>query len=204
MLKMLTYPTTSRFGEIDGIHFLPHRGLDFATPMNTPAQAIFDGVVSRTVTGDTLLGNAVYTRTSNGLDVVYGHLNKITTATGQPISAGDLLGYTGNTGRSTGPHIHISMLQNGQAIDPAQVINSVTSTSQQGWLGKLWHFLATPGVDLAKEEVNGRLLDLIDPGFTIVTIVLILLAMMGSTKAKKGIFWSVSLYILIKLIATSL
>lgn len=204
MLKMLTYPTTSKFGEIDRVHSLPHRGLDFATPMNTPAQSIFDGVVSQTVTGDTLLGNAVYTHTSNGLDVVYGHLNKITTAAGQSISAGDLLGYTGNTGRSTGPHIHISMLQNGQAIDPAQVINSVTSTSQQGWLGKLWHVLTTPGVGLAREEVGGRLLDLIDPGFTIVTIILILLAMMGSTKAKKGIFWAISLYILVKLIVTSL
>ena len=69
---------------------------------------------------------------------------------------------------------------------------------------EMWHVLATPGVDLAKEELWSRLLDVIDPAFMIVTIVLILIAMMGSKKAKKGIFWSVSLYILVKLIVTSL
>lgn len=209
MLKMLTYRITTKFGEIDSFHSTPHTGIDFACPVGTQAQSISDGIISK-ISNDPMLGENIRVNAAGGREFVYGHLSQVNVTYGQHVNSGDVLGLTGGipgtpgAGHSTGPHVHISMLQNGSAVDPAQMISSATSASQQGWLGKLWHVISTPGVDLAKEEVGNRLIDMIDPTFTIATIVLILLAMMGSTKAKKGVFWSISLYILIKLIATSL
>lgn len=208
MLKMLTYRVTTKFGEIDSFHPTPHTGIDLATPLGTQAQSISDGIIAK-ISNDPMLGENIRVNAAGGREWVYGHLSQVNVTYGQHVNSGDVLGLTGGipgtagAGHSTGPHVHISMLQNGQAIDPSQVINSVTS-SGQGWIGKLWHVLTTPGVDLAREELWVRLLDIVDPAFTIVTIVLILLAMMGSTKAKRGIFWSASLYILVKLIVTSL
>lgn len=208
MLKMLTYRITTKFGEIDSFHPSPHAGIDFACPVGTQAQSITDGVISK-IANDPMLGESIRVNTAGGREWVYGHLSQVNVTYGQHVSSGDVLGLTGGipgtpgAGHSTGPHIHISMLQNGQMIDPTQMISSAGSTSQD-WIGKVWHILTTPGVDLAKEEVGSRLLDVIDPAFTIATLILILLAMMGSTKAKKGIFWAISLYILVKLIATSL
>ena len=210
MLKMLTYRITTKFGEIDKFHASPHTGIDFACPVGTQAQSITDGIISK-ISYDPMLGENIRVNGAGGRELVYGHLSQVNVTYGQHVSFGDVLGLTGGmpaapgAGHSTGPHIHISMLQNGHIVDPSQAISSIASTtSQQDWLGKLWHVLSTPGVDLAKEELGNRLLEMIDPAFTIVTIVLILLAMMGSTKAKRGVFWSVSLYILVKLIVTSL
>jgi hypothetical protein len=203
---MLSYPTTSRFGQVDNFHPTPHTGIDFAAPAGTPAQSLIDGIVSNVGSND-MLGNNVRVF-SNGKEIVYGHLSQINVSPGQQVDTGDVLGLTGGVpgtpgaGHSTGAHIHISALNNGQIVDPTSMLTGQSDSG--GFLSNLWHVLVTPGVDVAKESVWVRIVDAIDPIFIIAILGCILLGILGSKKAKKGTFWAVSLYILVKLIVTSL
>lgn len=213
--KMLSYPVTSRFGEIDSVHPKPHTGIDIATPAGTPAQSLVDGIVSK-VSANDMLGNHVRVQGVDGKELVFGHLSKISVSPGQQINAGDILGLTGGVpgspgaGHSTGAHIHISALSNGQIVDPTPTLTAITQTDST-WIerlatsvvDKLFYALGTPFRALF-DSLGTIIKDSIDPLFFIVTFGLVLLSIMGSQKAKKGMFWSVSLYAVLKLIVTSL
>ncbi len=91
-----------------------HNGVDFGAKVGTPVKALADGIVSGA--GDTDLtckgasfGRWVLIKFTNGLAATYGHLSVISVTEGQKVSAGDIIGYSGNTGYSTGPHLHISV-----------------------------------------------------------------------------------------------
>jgi len=122
-LKMLTYRITTKFGEIDSFHPQPHSGIDYATPTGTIAQSISDGIIGK-ISEDPILGENIRVTADNGKEWVYGHLSQVNVTYGQHVSRGETLGLTGGmpgtpgAGHSTGPHIHISLLQNGTIIDP--------------------------------------------------------------------------------------
>jgi murein DD-endopeptidase MepM/ murein hydrolase activator NlpD len=91
-----------------------HNGMDFGAKLGTRAMATAAGVVMGV--GDTDItcprasfGKWVFIKYDNGLSMTYGHLSVISTAQGQRVKAGDVIGYTGSTGYSTGPHLHISV-----------------------------------------------------------------------------------------------
>jgi len=216
MFKMLTYQITSKFGQIDNFHPKPHSGVDFAAPAGTSAQSVTNGVVSKITTNDQWLGNSVRINGTDGKEWVYGHLSKINVSQGQSINSGDILGLTGGipgtpgAGHSTGAHIHISTLVNGQIVDPTPVLTAVGQTDST-WIerlatsivDKLLHVLSAP-FRMMFDGIGNPLKDSLDPFFIILTIVLILLSMLGSRRAKKYTYWSISLYILTKLITASL
>jgi len=90
-----------------------HNGVDFGTKIGTPVKALAEGVISGA--GDTDLtckgasfGRWILIKFDNGLAATYGHLSVISVTEGQKVAAGDIIGYSGNTGYSTGPHLHIS------------------------------------------------------------------------------------------------
>ncbi len=91
-----------------------HNGIDFGIPIGTPIKAAAEGVVLGT--GDTDLtcpgasyGRWVLVKHNNGLTTLYAHLSLIKAGEGQRVGRGELLGYSGNTGYSTGPHLHFSL-----------------------------------------------------------------------------------------------
>ena len=91
-----------------------HNRVDFAASIGTPVKAVSGGVVLGS--GDTDLtcprasyGKWILVQHANGLSSLYGHLSLIKVSQGQNVSAGDLVGYSGNTGYSTGPHLHLSV-----------------------------------------------------------------------------------------------
>lgn len=91
-----------------------HSGVDFGAPIGTPVYAMADGTVEGT--GDTDVqcprvsyGRFVLIKYNNGLASTYGHLSVISASAGQVVKRGQLVGYTGNTGYSTGPHLHVSV-----------------------------------------------------------------------------------------------
>lgn len=91
-----------------------HNGVDFGTPVGTKVFAAASGVVEGVGDTDTVCkgasyGKWVFIRHQNGLASTYGHLSLIKAVTGQTVAAGDLIGYSGNTGYSTGPHLHLSV-----------------------------------------------------------------------------------------------
>ena len=121
-------PITSRFGvRIDPFLGTPamHTGIDFRAPIGYPARATADGTVTiASYNGG--YGNMVEVDHGNGITTRYGHLSKILVKVGQVVSKGTVLGRTGSTGRSTGPHLHYEVRVDGDAIDPMRYIKAGT------------------------------------------------------------------------------
>ena len=102
---------------INGLERNPHAGIDVAVPVGTPVRAAGSGVVVET--GDYFFnGNSVYLDHGQGLVTLYCHLDRIDVKPGERVTAGQRLGLSGNTGRSSGPHLHWTVLANGTAVDP--------------------------------------------------------------------------------------
>jgi murein DD-endopeptidase MepM/ murein hydrolase activator NlpD len=98
-----------------------HRGLDISCPTGTPVYAPANGVVTfRGYNGG--LGNLLTLNHGNGIVTRYGHLWKFNVANGQRVKKGDLIAYVGNTGRSTGAHLHYEVHKDGQAVNPMKYI----------------------------------------------------------------------------------
>lgn len=111
---------TSRFGRrIDPVTRRPanHLGIDISTAPGRPVEATADGIVVRAerIGG---LGNAVYLSHGYGVTTRYGHMSSIAVSAGDKVERGDVLGYVGSTGRSTGYHVHYEVRVNGRAQDP--------------------------------------------------------------------------------------
>lgn len=95
-----------------------HTGIDQRSPAGTPIRAIADGVV-RLVREYNLHGNVVGVDHGQGLESIYLHMSKFAVTEGLSVKKGDVLGYVGSTGRSTGPHLHWSVFVNGVSVNPA-------------------------------------------------------------------------------------
>lgn len=98
-----------------------HAGLDFRTPTGTPIKASGDGVVIKAGRNGGY-GKMVEIQHPSGLTTRYAHLSKILVKKGQAVATGTTLGAAGSTGRSTGPHLHYEVRQNGKPLDPAKFI----------------------------------------------------------------------------------
>ncbi|EHD21834.1 MULTISPECIES: murein DD-endopeptidase MepM [Brenneria] len=95
----------------------PHKGVDFAMPVGSPVLAVGDGeVVIAKRSG--AAGNYVAIRHGRQYTTRYMHLNRILVKPGQKVKRGDRIGLSGNTGRSTGPHLHYEFWVNQQAVNP--------------------------------------------------------------------------------------
>ena len=99
-----------------------HTGIDYAAPAGTPIHAPSDGIVEfRGPKGG--YGNTVILRHSDSMQTLYGHMSAFSAnaAPGQRVRAGDIIGFIGTTGRSTGPHLHYEVRLNGVPVNPAGV-----------------------------------------------------------------------------------
>jgi murein DD-endopeptidase MepM/ murein hydrolase activator NlpD len=99
-----------------------HKGVDLASSKNDPIVAVRSGVVSR-ATYDSSSGYYVVVNHGDGFSSLYMHMTHYEVSVGQTVSAGQLLGYVGSTGVSTGPHLHFSITYNGTHVNPADYIN---------------------------------------------------------------------------------
>ena len=100
-----------------------HRGLDISVLTGTPIQAVHAGAVSHVQHGDTGYGNYVVIENAEGLRSVYAHCGTITVSIGQSVIQGEVIATAGNTGTSTGSHLHLEITMNDQYINPIFVIN---------------------------------------------------------------------------------
>ena len=94
-----------------------HRGVDIAVPTGTTVYAAMDGTVT-TAAYDDYYGNYVVIEDSKGYCTKYAHMDTLSVSTGQDITHGTVIGTTGNTGSSTGSHLHIECLYNGEYYNP--------------------------------------------------------------------------------------
>jgi len=100
-----------------------HSGIDISAEKGQPVYATADGVVqSAGYTGD--YGNLIVLKHAFGLSTRYGHLSAYHVKTGDTVKRGDVIGYIGSTGRSTGSHLHYEILVNGQLMNPLQLLTA--------------------------------------------------------------------------------
>ena len=130
-------PITSQFGVIRNIpgspsFGKPHGGTDFGVPEGTPVYAVTDGTVDETSWDDTGFGNWIQISDADGYSALFGHLSQKVAKGGDKVKAGDLIGYSGNTGHSTGPHLHFEVRKGQQKVDPMAYLGGSASTPQPG------------------------------------------------------------------------
>jgi murein DD-endopeptidase MepM/ murein hydrolase activator NlpD len=104
-----------------------HGGVDLGIPVNTPIYATADGIVIQTHTGETYnngagYGNYVKLSHKDDITSIYAHLNSLVVKNGEHVKQGQLVGYSGSTGKSTGPHLHFQMEQNGVLLDTSDIV----------------------------------------------------------------------------------
>ena len=132
-----------------------HAGLDFKARHGTPIVAVTDGrVLSAGRAGG--CGNAVKLRHGGGIDTRYCHMSRIAVPRGASVKRGQVIGYVGSTGLSTGPHLHYEMYRGGRAINPAGV-KFVTRAQLEG--RELMEFRSTLR-QLKEVEPGAALVDL--------------------------------------------
>jgi len=118
VLPVRGYHLTGRFGQSSGLWASTHTGLDFAAPQGTEIRSIGPGVVTA-ASPDGAYGNKTVVRLDDGTVLWYCHQNEFAVHVGQRLSPGDLVGYVGSTGNTTGPHLHLEVHpHNGGPIDP--------------------------------------------------------------------------------------
>jgi len=98
-----------------------HTGMDFRAPIGMPAKVTAAGTVTRAGWAGGY-GRMVEVDHGNGFATRYGHLSEIDVAVGQKLAAGDVIGKTGSSGRSTGPHLHYEVRHDGEAVDPLRFL----------------------------------------------------------------------------------
>lgn len=114
-----------------------HAGLDFAAPQGTPIYATADGVVKESNYNAGGYGNHVVINHGYGYETLYGHMYKIKARQGDRVKRGEVIGYVGSTGKSTGPHCHYEVHKSGERIDPVYYFSNDLSPEQFDRLLKL-------------------------------------------------------------------
>jgi murein DD-endopeptidase MepM/ murein hydrolase activator NlpD len=99
-----------------------HRGVDFAAPTGTPIYAAGDGVLTKAGRKGSY-GNYIQIRHNDEFSTAYAHMSRFADGIkkGARVRQGQIIAYVGSTGRSTGPHLHYEVLQNGQQINPMSI-----------------------------------------------------------------------------------
>ncbi len=125
----------SGFGyRIDPIYKTPkmHTGLDFTAAQGTPIYATADGIVSEAGFDDGGYGNHIIINHGYGYETLYGHMVKMKARRGERVQRGQVIGWVGNTGKSTGPHCHYEVIKNGNKINPIHFFyNDLSATDYE-------------------------------------------------------------------------
>lgn len=105
-----------------------HKGIDLAAPTGTPVYATADGIVER---ADRFSSYGLYVAIEHGgdLETRYAHMSRLAVAAGEHVKKGDIIGYVGTTGRSTGPHLHYEVRVAGEAVNPIPYMAEAEPTS---------------------------------------------------------------------------
>lgn len=114
-----------------------HEGLDFTAPMHSPVYATGDGTVKEMVRMDRGYGNYLLINHGYGYQTLYAHLSRFEVRPGQKVKRGQIIARLGNTGKSTGPHLHYEVHKNGRKVDPVYFIfNDLNPAQHQELLAK--------------------------------------------------------------------
>lgn len=161
----MKYKVTSEFNAVDMVrNGIPHTGIDLAMPTGTDLRSVMDGWVSKVWDGSGTLGKGVTIKGLDGREYIYGHMDKVAMKVGDAVKFGTYIGDSGNTGRSTGSHLHFAVKENGQYIDPSQYTKALDELSGKWVSGpgntkeQLAELVACkPNTDLHWWDVQGKI-----------------------------------------------
>ncbi len=123
----------SGFGNrIDPVYKVPrfHAGLDFTAPSGTPIYATADGTIKEAGFSSGGFGNDVVINHGYGYQTLYGHMYRVKARVGQSVKRGEVIGYVGSTGKSTGAHCHYEVRRNGTPVNPIYYFYNDLSPAQ--------------------------------------------------------------------------
>lgn len=116
------YRITATFGQSSGLWSSTHTGLDFAAPSGTPVMSVTNGTVTSVEYAGSY-GNQVIVTTEEGEELWYCHLSAYAVSEGDEVRSGEVIGYVGSTGNSTGPHMHLEVRPGaGDPVDPYEAL----------------------------------------------------------------------------------
>jgi hypothetical protein len=127
----MKFRLTGKFGELSPVRdFQPHSGIDLAMPEGTTLRSIANGVVDRVYDGTGAIGRGLSVKLPDGTRTIYGHMNEVKAHVGDQVNAGEVIGLSGNTGNSTGPHLHFGMKDaSGHVMDPTSHAEQLANIS---------------------------------------------------------------------------
>lgn len=185
----MKFRITGPFGELSPVrNWQPHSGIDLATPEGTTLRALSDGVVDRVFDGTGAIGKGLSIKFPDGTRAIYGHMNEVKARIGEHVNAGDIIGLSGNTGNSTGAHLHFGLKDaSGNVLDPTPLAGKLAAiTGANPNFGVLGNLAAEGLRGKAADVTTEILLGIIDAvkdlllGATLVgSAVLILLKIAG-------------------------
>jgi len=126
VLPVDSYRLTATFGQGGGLWSADHTGLDFAAPYGSPIKSVGHGIVTSAGYAGAYGYQTVITH-ADGTQTSYGHQASISVSTGQEVEAGEVIGYIGMTGNTTGPHLHFEVLP-----DPETPVDPYTALVEHG------------------------------------------------------------------------
>ncbi len=100
-----------------------HRAVDFGVPEGTAVYAAGDGTVTEAIENDRSRGNVLKIAHGEGIETLYGHLQEILAPMGGYVRGGEVVALSGNSGASTGPHLHFEVINNGKSNDPLSYLS---------------------------------------------------------------------------------
>jgi len=150
----MKFVITSPFGAHESFRNHAHNGIDIRMEEGTPLSAIKDGVIRIANYEDANAGKTIFLEMEDGTTAIYGHLSEFIARNGDKVQAGDLIGYSGNTGFSTGEHLHFAIKDNGAFVDPTSFVDQVQQTGLLQW------FLDRGAID-SFDPIIGNLPDLL-------------------------------------------
>lgn len=130
------FKETSGYGAKEqGLRNSPHTGIDLNLPEGTDVLSPVRGVIERVVDyGSENIGKGIIVKTHDGKEVIFGHLSEIDeySREGNLVFVGQKLGESGNTGHSTGAHLHIGVKEDGKFIDPSEIVDKFQKIYEDG------------------------------------------------------------------------
>jgi Peptidase family M23 len=185
----MKFRITGEFNELSPVrNWQPHSGIDLATPEGTTLRALSDGIVDRVFDGTGAIGKGLSIKFPDGTRAIYGHMNEVKARIGERVHAGDIIGLSGNTGNSTGAHLHFGLKDaSGNVLDPTPLAGKLAAiTGANPNFGVLGN-LAAEGLRGKAADVTTEILlgiidavkDLLLAGTLVGSAVLILLKVAG-------------------------
>lgn len=107
-----------------------HKGLDYSVPINTLVYPSLNGIVIKS-DYEPSYGNRILIDHGNGIKTLYGHLNKSLVKIGEYVTQDTKIAYSGNSGRSTAPHLHFSIFINDKSVDPSKFLKLPHESKKQ-------------------------------------------------------------------------